>query len=230
MEFFKYINSNIYKTIDNELINKINNIKNINNIESKIKEKEFEYETSINMINNYIENNNEKENLTKLLSLEILQKESQIIKLISQYCLQNINVNKVFLINTLELLIFMSNILQQRLKQPNINIDDNKQGIPRCSYKFCNFKENCVYNYQKKNTCCYQDHFVHNMVNHDLYVLINFIKSTFNEDIIKINKEILKSLNTLSYVINHMETELKNKCMYLDKSEWDLYHIYKNKN
>ena len=110
------------------------------------------------------------------------------------------------------------------------NIKQTKVGLVRCSYKFCNFKENCVYNYQKKNNHCYQDHFVHNMVSHDINILIDYIEQSYdNEDIIKPNKEILKSLNTLSFVINHMEQELKAKCIYLDKSEWDKFHIYKNK-
>ena len=40
--------------------------------------------------------------------------------------------------------------------------------------------------------------------------------------------ELYKSINTLSYVINHMETELKSKCMFLDESEWEKNHFVKN--
>jgi hypothetical protein len=43
------------------------------------------------------------------------------------------------------------------------------------------------------------------------------------------NKEILRTINTLSYVINHMENELKAKCMYLDESEWETCHFVKSK-
>ena len=38
------------------------------------------------------------------------------------------------------------------------------------------------------------------------------------------NKDILKSVNTLSFVIAHMETELKTKCMYAEQKEWDSFH------
>jgi hypothetical protein len=67
------------------------------------------------------------------------------------------------------------------------------------------------------------------MVSADLSVLIDYIKSKYSEQKTIIpNKEILKSINTLSYVINHMETELKSKCMFLDESEWEKNHFVKN--
>ena len=111
--------------------------------------------------------------------------------------------------------------------KPNINLEEN---IPRCSYKFCKFKDSCSYNYNSKSkNVCYQDHYVHNMVSSDINILILYIKSrkNFDRQYLSHNKEILKSINTLSYVISHMENELKTKCLYLDKKEWDKFHINK---
>ena len=87
-----------------------------------------------------------------------------------------------------------------------------------------------MYNYNPKSkNVCYQDHYVHNMVSSDISVLIKYIKSKKINDKQHLihNKELLKSINTLTYVIGHMENELKSKCFYSDKSEWDKYHISK---
>jgi hypothetical protein len=67
------------------------------------------------------------------------------------------------------------------------------------------------------------------MVSADLMVLIDYISSKYiNEVQITPNKEILKSINTLSFVINHMENELRSKCIYSDESEWEKFHFVKN--
>ena len=132
-----------------------------------------------------------------------------------------------FIITCLKYLLELSNILQYRLKQPNIFIQvQNKYNIVRCSYKFCNFKDSCVYNYTKKGHACYQDHYVHNMVSHDISALILYVEANYNEtELIIHNKEILKSINTLSFVIGHMETELRTKCMYAELKDWENFHF-----
>jgi hypothetical protein len=66
------------------------------------------------------------------------------------------------------------------------------------------------------------------MVSADLAILIEYIEQKFKDQNFVIhNKEILKTINTLSFVINHMENELKAKCMYLDESEWESCHFVK---
>jgi hypothetical protein len=229
MDWIQEINHDLYKNINDQLLHKINTTKNINNIQVKIAEQENNYIEKIKKLKKIIENKNIVKSLDGLTVLEILQKELEIIKLISKFSLQNNNVNKHFLIDSLNLILRISNFLQNKLNQKEIlNIKQTKVGLVRCSYKFCTFKENCVYNYQKKNNHCYQDHFVHNMVSHDINIILEYINQSYdNEEEIKPNKEILKSLNTLSFVINHMEQELKAKCIYLDKNEWDKFHIYK---
>jgi hypothetical protein len=67
------------------------------------------------------------------------------------------------------------------------------------------------------------------MVSADLKILINYINSkniSFNA---LLNKEILKTINTLSFVIGHMELELRTKCLYIPESEWESCHVIKNK-
>ena len=132
-------------------------------------------------------------------------------------------------------LLTLSEILRNRIKQPSLNIkgfnysqNKNVNNISRCSYKFCNYKEECTYNYNftKKTNSCYQDHYVHNMVSHDVESLIYYIDNSNNNynNSITHNKEILKTINTLSFVIGHMEGELRAKCLYNDPKDWEKYH------
>jgi hypothetical protein len=68
------------------------------------------------------------------------------------------------------------------------------------------------------------------MVSTDLYVLINYIEQKYNDqDFVIHNKEILKTINTLSFVINHMENELKAKCLYLNEDDYESCHFVKVK-
>jgi hypothetical protein len=67
------------------------------------------------------------------------------------------------------------------------------------------------------------------MVSTDLKILLTYIKNKYeNGKIILHNKEILKTINTLSYVIGHMELELRTKCLYVPESEWESYHVIKH--
>lgn len=227
-----YFNENIIGTND-YINNLVTNYKYIDNLVNKINIQEDDFNLHINEIKNMVINeinniySNEK-------SLIILQKELLIIKLLSKYALQTNNLDYNFVIKCLKICFQLSEILRIKLNQKQIKIS-NKKNIQRCSYKFCNFKENCNYNYsKKKNNYCYQDHYVHNMVSHDLLILIYYIEDDSFENINKNEslKEILKSINTLSFVINHMDSELKAKCLYQDENEWDNFHIcnhYKKK-
>ncbi len=213
--------------LTNEIDGLLSKNKFINNIDVKIEEMEVDYVIKMNEIKNTYE----KEDISILYknktSLEILQKEVEIVKLISKYSLQNNKLEFTFIITCLKYLYALSEILRGRLKQPIINFNktNKNSSIIRCSYKFCNYKEECSYNYGKKGSSCYQDHFVHNMVSHDVISLIAYIESNFtsNSQILH-NKEILKTINTLSFVVGHMESELRAKCLYIDPKEWEKYH------
>lgn len=231
--FNKYYNQhNIINNTDkyNDFIKFFKNNKKID-FKKEIEKKEHEYKMKLNKIKKNYKCKDYISNLKILKSLELIQEEFTIIKILSKYCLENNYLEYYFFIQSLEILKKISNILKDRLKQPTIYHDTNdlKNGIPRCSYKFCNFKDSCTYNYSKNLQICYSDHYVHNMISADLDILIKYIKLFYdnnNKNII-LNKEILKSINTLCYVITHMENELKNRCFYLDKNEWELHHVTK---
>ena len=214
---------------------KNNNLKsNEDLIDNKLNQIETEYENNLIQLNNICNDNNYlNENIKNKNSLIILQKELEIIKLLAKYALQNNQLDYIFFHKSLKFLYKLSEILRIRLNQKEI-IHENKiftpNNLPRCSYKFCSFKDVCSYNYNmtSKNQC-YQDHYVHRMVSADLAILIEYIEEKFKDPNFVIhNKEILKTINTLSFVINHMENELHSKCMYLDDSEWEMCHFSKN--
>ena len=231
----KYLNTNINydKKIMNELINKLNN-NNQNTVQNKVIQIETEYQIKLKEIEELCVNLEKIEQLKEDNSLKILQKELDVIKLLTKYSLQNNQLNYTFFMNSLNLLFKLSETLRIRLGQKEINVekksysDDN---ISRCSYKFCNFKDACNYNYNKSKNMCYQDHYVHNMVSADLKILMEYIEQKYGDSkIVLHNKEILKTINTLSFVINHMESELKSKCLYLQENEIESCHFTKFKN
>tara|TARA_A100001015_G_scaffold123358_1_gene136724 strand:+ start:1324 stop:2061 length:738 start_codon:yes stop_codon:yes gene_type:complete len=225
--FYKYFKDDILiKDVDHFLtkfkIKKKYDIKlELENIEAKYNEeinnlkKEFSNKEAINKYNN-------------IPSLNILKKEKSIIKLISKYSLKNKQFEKDMFKNALEFLFFLSEILRNRLSQPNLCHENYniKLSIPRCSYKFCNYKDSCIFNYSESKKICYQDHYVHNMISSDIKVLLKYIDINYSEsEYILHTKEILKSINTMSYVISHMENELNSKCMYQPKETWEKFHF-----
>jgi hypothetical protein len=221
-----------------EYINKLSNKSYDKNIEYKINMIEEQYKEKLKDIENLCIKKDEIEIIKNKSSLVILQKELEIIKLLTKYTLQNKNLNYEFLSTCLNILLSFSETLRIRIDQKElihdkINKNENCDTIiSRCSYKFCSYKDNCTYNYNlKTKNLCYQDHYVHNMVSADLKILLDYINKNYTKNKLIIhNKEILKSINTLSFVISHMESELKTKCIYVPESEWESYHVVKNKN
>jgi hypothetical protein len=245
LDWNKYMNNDNTAIINQYNLNKYLKDKQLNNnfeknLETKVSKLEIEYQNDLKEMEELCNNINSIDIYKKYNSLQIIQKEHKIIKLLTVYILQNNNLNFNFFESCIMILFKLSEILRIRINQPEISHEkliNNNDNLLRCSYKFCSFKENCIYNYNKKaNVLCYQDHYVHNMVSADLLILMNYIKKkrddTKNiEDINSIlhNKEILKTINTLSFVISHMELELKNKCIYLSEDEYETVHIIKNK-
>lgn len=189
-----------------------------------------EYDNFCNKVNLL----HEKNDLENVNSLELLGEQNSIVKLLSKYILQNNYIDFEFFLKIIKTLQKISKVLMTRINQCSI-IHKNKNYnhyIPRCSYKFCSFKQECFYNYNTKTkNVCYQDHFVHNMVLADLIILEDYISSKlFDNKILVPNKEILKSINTLSFVIDHMHCELKSRCLYLNENQIEKEHfIKKNK-
>ena len=213
--FNKYINYDYIKK------NKINiNIKNNTTYYNSIEDKENKYNEDIKLIetNKYIDINNIKD----MNSLNILKKEYEIINLLNKYCLKNIIYDIKLLITGLNKILLLSNILKERLKQKNITNKKMYNLIFRCSYKFCKYKENCLFIYNNKK--CYQDHYVHNMVSFDINMLLNYLNNNVNNNINI--KDVSKSIITLTYVINHMYNELSARCLYcVNDNEIEKNHI-----
>jgi hypothetical protein len=219
----------------NEYIKLLKSVVHVNEddiLQNKVEQIENDYLVKLKMLEIECNNTNSIENYKQKNSLEILQKELDIIKLLTKYSLQNNTLEYNFFMAALKFLFDLSEILRARIGQKEI-IHDTKiinGSISRCSYKFCNYKDTCVYNYNTKNKSqCYQDHYVHRMVSADLLVLIDYITGKYTDETQIIpNKEILKSINTLSFVINHMENELKSKCIYANENEWEKFHFVKS--
>lgn len=227
----KYYNK--YDTLQLEqFIEKLKDNNKEKNIESKVTQLEIEYSNKLKDLEKLCSNMNDITVIKQDYSLNILQKELDIIKLLTKYSLLNNNLDYNFFMKSLSILLDLSETLRLRLGQKEIIIDNKDPNtITRCSYKFCSYKDNCTYNYNlKSKNLCYQNHYVHNMVSADLKILINYINNKYKSDmVITHNKDILKTINTLSFVINHMESELKTKCLYLPKSEWNKCHVIKYK-
>ena len=234
-----FYNMNSMMIINNDKYNNLLKISKNQHIQLSIHDKvaqiEVDFQAKLKDIENLYNNKSSIDEIKKQNSLKILQKELDIIKLLTKYSLQSKQLDYVFFTNILNLLLTLSETLRLRIGQKEIVLEKknyNNDNISRCSYKFCNFKDSCSYNYNKSKNLCYQDHYVHNMVSLDLRVLIEYIKQKYenildDKNCLLYNKEILKTINTLSFVINHMENELKSKCMYLSEKEIESCHFIK---
>ena len=61
-----------------------------------------------------------------------------------------------------------------------------------------------------------------------IIILLDYIDVKYNKNNLIIpNKEILKTINTLNFVIEHMHSELKSRCLYLNENEYEKEHIIK---
>ena len=227
-----------------DYINKLSNKIEEKNVESKINQIEKDYQDKLAEVQKLCQSLEQVEELKQKSSLLMLQKELDIIKLLTKYTLQNKTLDYDFFVACLNILLGVSETLRIRLGQKEIQHDktqgshimletqEKQEGIiSRCSYKFCSYQDSCTYNYNlKTKSLCYQDHYVHNMVSADLRILLEYIKQKYEKTkVVAHNKEILKTINTLSFVIGHMEIELRTKCLYIPEGEWELCHVVKNK-
>ena len=95
------------------------------------------------------------------------------------------------------------------MKKNNQDIQSNnkKNGpLSRNSYKFCEYGYDCRFNYSE-DSHCYSQHYVYNLVSSDIEHLLAFINKIDEFDDGHYN-EIRISINTITYVINHMYEEL----------------------
>jgi hypothetical protein len=161
---------------------------------------------------------------------EYIKEQNLISSYLDKYILQNNIVSKSFIIKILNWLldsvIFLSNKLGLQPQYHNITNLIGLDNIPRCSYKFCSFKENCNYNYDKTKNGCYSDHYVYNMLSADIKIIRDYILANNPvEENITYNKELLKCINTLNFVIKHMYEEYNSICLTIEPNQYDSYFV-----
>jgi hypothetical protein len=192
----------------------------------------FNFSVENESINNKIKEIININDFKDINDLDLLEKEALIIIYINRFLLKNKlkESEKQFFIDLFTWIKNVSDFFSNKLNLSKITHSKRFKDeflINRCSYKFCNFKDNCEFNYDKKTKKCNSDHYVHNMVYADCDSLINYL---INNDIEKIDhhNEMMKCINTLMFVINHMYNELKNKFFY-SKSK-SLNELHNNNN
>ena len=68
------------------------------------------------------------------------------------------------------------------------------------------------------------------MIYADCNSLLFCINKYYHNEIEIQNKEIVRCINTISYVIRHMYDELNNLCLYCKKCDHDKHHFIKTSN
>jgi hypothetical protein len=108
--------------------------------------------------------------------------------------------NLEWLCNALKLLAHRNNQQIEEIKKSN---SSNKNDIIyRNSYKFCEYGYDCRFNYLFDSKC-YAQHFVYSLAYSDVYETFNYVKKEGFE-----LGELKISINTITYVLNHMHEEL----------------------
>ena len=169
-----------------------------------------------------------------LNDLELLEKEALVIIYINRFLLKNKlkEGEKQFFIDLFNWIKDVSDYFCNKLGLQKINHSKRFKDeylINRCSYKFCNYKDNCEFNYENKGKKCNSDHYVHHMVFADCESLINYLTSN-NLEVVDHHNEMMKCINTLMFVINHMYNELKNKVYYSKNKNLNELHMNNNNN
>jgi hypothetical protein len=151
---------------------------------------------------------------TKISDVKLLEYQSFIANKLKQYvsCTEIDIESKSNMLNELKWLSKSSNYLAKKYNQKELSHSrKHYSNIPRNSYKFCNFGYTCKYNSNKQK--CYGQHFVFNLIKSDIDEVIYYLESIGDINM----KEICISLNTISFVFNHMYDEM-NKII-IDKNK-----------
>jgi hypothetical protein len=227
------VNSSIYSELKKKFNKHFTESNNSNiNLKETTNNEVDDNKLILEKINYYIDLiKNKTLSFTSKNVLELLKEQESICTYLCKYVLQNNYLNYDFFTNSLILLKELSGYLRIKINQKKFSHDLKKikitNSIPRSSYKFCHFKDSCMYNYDKDKNGCYADHYVHNLVEADIEALIEYIKNNFKDNVINHNKEIIKCINTLCFVIKHMSSELNSLCIYCEPEEYNNYHFNK---
>jgi hypothetical protein len=176
-------------------------------------------------------------NIDKILQISLDDNKTDDVKLLNYQTIMTNNIRKsikvyvdkylhnknnkefnfTLCIKKLNWLQKVSKHFSDSLKLPIVlNAFSKTKVIPRSSYQFCDFGYDCDYNYNhKKHEGCLYQHYVHNLVYADIMSLLEYIGNVKDKSFNDIKFiEIIKCLNTLSYVIGHMYDELKHVKFY----------------
>jgi hypothetical protein len=144
---------------------------------------------------------------TTLTELSLLKHQSYIILQLKKYVTscknEKIKFNTIMHIEKLKWLLKTTCFLSEYRKLTKIKSKKHatNKSLKRNSYEFCEKNSLCQYHIDNK---CKKKHFVYNFIVCDIEELVNYIE---NNDMVSID-EIYVSVNTISYVINHMKDEL----------------------
>jgi len=147
----------------------------------------------------------------KLSELELLKYQTYVASQVKKYVLTfienpNLCIDMSLHLSKLEWLLKTSNYLSKKRNLKEIQSRKKGiNGIQRNSYEFCEYNYKCTYN---KTGKCTKKHFVHNYVNSEVFEMIKYLSNDKIKD--KNPKEIYTSINTISYILNHMREELSN--------------------
>ena len=160
--------------------------------------------------------------ISQLTEIQLMEYQNYITSQLRKYFKQcsdkgeeidyDLHLSKVFWIG--EVSKYFSNKYNLKLTAHRVKMISELNSIPRSSYKFCEYGNECTYNYNNGKEKCNSQHFVHNLIYADImslyqYLLIGqMIKKKLNM------VDIIKSINTISYVINHMYEELYLLSLY----------------
>jgi hypothetical protein len=170
--------------------------------------------------------NDQSDDIRNIDDFHLLERASMSAKNIKFQFNKNYDANEKSFIEwittSLERLIDICFELANRNEQPIIvsTVQQKKTDhLFRNSYKFCEYGYMCKFTYDNQQKC-YAQHFVYNLVHMDLIEALNYITTNYSNNSMCLN-ELKTSINTITFVINHMYNEmsnLKNK----------RHHIYQN--
>ena len=127
---------------------------------------------------------------------------------------------------------YFSNKYNLKFSFHRVKMNVDSKSIPRSSYKFCEYGNECVFNYDPDSKDkCHSQHFVHNILYADIISLYQYLLIGKTSQVHLDINEILKSINTISFVINHMYEEIyllslynPNKTMQIKKNTKKTIH------
>jgi len=154
---------------------------------------------------------------TRLTELKILEYQKYISSQIKKYVCEcrdkEIEFNVTLHVPKLKWLSDSANFLAIRRNMKLAKHIKKQNIISRNSYKFCPLNSTCICNHNKTKKCNGQ-HFVYNYVKSDIDEILDHLDMFDKKQLKAINlSEILISINTVSFVFNHMFEE----CVRLDK-------------